>query len=71
MSAPTSEPTRYLTRSELAARIGVKPDTLNKYKLPPEDAVFGDRKGWLPETVDVWNRSRPGPGRWGVRDTES
>ena len=60
-------PIRYLTRSELAYRIGVLPDTLNKYKLPEPDAIFGDRKGYLPATVDQWNATRPGRGRWGSR----
>ena len=29
----TRTPRRYLSRPEVAARIGVKPDTLNRYKL--------------------------------------
>jgi len=51
---------RYLSRPEVAARIGVKPDTLNRYKLPPHDAQIGARLvGWLPETIDAWNARRP------------
>lgn len=60
---------RYLNKAEFAQRIGIQPDSLHskKYKLPPEDAVIGDRKGWLPSTVDKWNENRPGRGRWGHR----
>lgn len=53
-------PARYLSRPEVAARIGVKPDTLNRYLLPPADAQIGARQlGWLPETIDAWNAARP------------
>lgn len=51
---------RYLSRPEVAARIGVKKDTLNRYKLPEPDAQIGARQvGWLPETIDAWNAARP------------
>lgn len=53
----------YLSRSEVAERIGVKPDTLGRYKLPDPDAMIGSTRGWLPETIDHWNASRPGRGR--------
>lgn len=53
----------YLGKSAFAARIGVKPDTLNRLKLPPPDAMIGDIRGWLPETVDTWNARRPGSGQ--------
>lgn len=60
---PTAEPlARYLSRPEVAARIGVKPDTLNRYRLPPHDAEIGRLKGWSPGTVDEWNAQRPGHG---------
>jgi hypothetical protein len=52
----------YLSRTELAERIGVKPDTLSRYKLPEPDAMIGATRGWLPETVDAWNAARPGRG---------
>lgn len=55
---------RYLSRTELAERIGVKPATVARYKLPEPDAMIGTTRGWLPATVDAWNASRPGsPGR--------
>ena len=59
---------RFLSRAQLAERIGVKPDTLNRYKLPEPDAVIGEgtaaeRHGWTEATIDAWNASRPGRGR--------
>jgi hypothetical protein len=54
---------RYLNREAVAHRIGVKPDTLSRYKLPPPDAMIGTVRGWLPETIDEWNAARPGRGR--------
>jgi hypothetical protein len=52
----------YLNRAEVAERIGVKPDTLSRYKLPPADVTVGDVRGWLPTTIDAWQRQRPGRG---------
>lgn len=63
------EPKRYLSRPEVAERIGVKPDTLNRYRLPEPDAVIGRLKGWLPETIDAWNANRPS--RFYARETAS
>jgi predicted DNA-binding transcriptional regulator AlpA len=58
---------RYLSRPEVAERIGVKPDTLNRYKLPAPDAQIGARQlGWLPETIDAWQATRT-PGKPGPR----
>ena len=48
----------YLSRSEVAARIGVKPDTLGRYKLPEPDAMIGSVRGWLPATIDKWHAGR-------------
>lgn len=55
---------QYLNRSEFAERIGVKPDTLNRYNLPEHDVIVGGRRGWTIETIDRWNASRPGRGNW-------
>lgn len=52
----------YLSRTEVAERIGVQPSTLGRYKLPDPDATVGSTRGWLPETVDAWNAARPGKG---------
>lgn len=54
--------TRYLSRAEVAARIGVKPNTLSRYRLPEPDALIGTVRGWLPDTIDRWHKSRPGRG---------
>lgn len=64
------EPTirTYLGRSEVATYLGLKGlRSLTNVALPPPDAQIGDRKGWLPETIDAWNAARPGRGRWGAR----
>lgn len=53
---------RYLSMAEVAERIGVKPPTLSRYRLPEPDAVIGSRRGWLPDTIDAWNANRPGRG---------
>jgi hypothetical protein len=52
----------YLSRTEVAQRIGVTPGALSRYKLPPADAVIGTVRGWLPETIDTWQARRPGRG---------
>lgn len=66
---PTSEPIVYLGRTEVAHYLGlVGLASLTGVALPTPDAVIGDRKGWLPETIDAWNAKRPGRGRWGPRD---
>ncbi|ATH96030.1 transcriptional regulator [Dermabacter jinjuensis] len=58
----------YLSRSEVAERIGVKVPTLARYSLPEPDALIGSTgrgtKGWLPETIDRWNAERPSSGNW-------
>lgn len=53
---------RFLTTGEFAERIGVKKATLNRYKLPPPDALIGTNRGWLPQTIDDWQARRPGQG---------
>lgn len=56
-------PIRFLSRTEVAEMLGVKPDTLSRYKLPPEDALIGTTRGWLRETIAEWMETRPGRGR--------
>lgn len=64
---------RYLNLAEFAERIGVAPNTMSRYHLPPADAVIGPinpdgtlprgtARGWLTETIDEWNARRPGRG---------
>jgi hypothetical protein len=52
----------YLSRTQVAQRIGVTPGALSRYKLPEPDAWIGDVRGWLPETIDRWHEQRPGRG---------
>lgn len=65
------KPIRYLSKTEVADRIGVRRDTLNKYALPDPDAYIGDRRGWTAKTIDDWNADRPGRGRWGKREDDA
>lgn len=62
------ETIRYLALPEVAERLGLAVGTLNRYRtegrLPVPDAQIGTRQvGWLPETIDAWQESRPGRGR--------
>ncbi|MGR6579248.1 helix-turn-helix domain-containing protein [Rhodococcus qingshengii] len=63
----------YLSREQVAERIGVHSGALSRYKLPPPDAVIGHLnedgsvprgsfRGWLPKSIDEWNANRPGRG---------
>lgn len=56
-------PAGFLSRKEFAERVGVLPDSLNRYTLPPADVTLNGSLGWRPETVDAWNEARPGRGR--------
>lgn len=66
-----TEPIRYLALRDFANRLGLAEGTLraysNKKMLPEPDAYTGTGqravRGWLPETIDEWNASRPGRGR--------
>jgi hypothetical protein len=59
---------RYLSRSEVAEYLGLAGvKSLSRVELPPHDAEIGIYKGWLPATIDRWNATRPGRGRWGAR----
>ncbi|WP_413456092.1 transcriptional regulator [Glutamicibacter sp. FR1] len=60
----------YLSLNGVANHLGISPHTAKKYadegRLPLHDAEVGDPprniRGWLPETIDTWNASRPGRG---------
>lgn len=58
---------RYLSYTEVAQRIGVKPRSISLAELPPHDVEIGPRKGWKPETIDAWHAERPGRGYHGAR----
>lgn len=56
--------TSYLAGTQVAARLGIQPATWRAYvarqQCPPADVWVGDIPGWLPETIDGWQR--PGQG---------
>jgi transcriptional regulator with XRE-family HTH domain len=52
----------YLSRKQVAQRLGVTPGALSRYKLPEADAMIGDVRGWLPATIEEWQANRPGRG---------
>ncbi|MGX1773524.1 hypothetical protein ACWIGW_15535 [Nocardia brasiliensis] len=63
----------FLSRGQVAERLGVQQGALSNYKLPEPDAIIGPlnadgtvprgtTRGWLPETIDEWNARRPGHG---------
>jgi len=59
---------RYLGRVEVSEYLGLKSvRSLSRVKLPDPDAMIGPHRGWLPATIDAWNETRPGRGRWGAR----
>lgn len=63
-------PIHYLALTDLAERIGVTFNTAKSYSakglLPTPDAYTGSGtravRGWLPGTIDEWNKNRPGRG---------
>ncbi len=70
LSYGAAVPVHYLNRIEVAERIGVKYDTLNRYKLPEPDVIVGPVnddgtlprgtvRGWSARTIDAWNAARP------------
>jgi hypothetical protein len=63
-----TEVKRYLSRDDVAQRLGMKSArSLSGIDLPPHDVEVGVHKGWLPETIDAWHATRPGRGWWGGR----
>lgn len=58
----------YLSRADVARRIGLKSvRSLSGMELPPHDVEVGEHKGWRMDTIDDWQSTRPGRGRWGQR----
>lgn len=51
-------------RKEVAQFLGVKTDSINGYQLPDPDAMIGNHRGWLPQTIKEWKEDRPGRGNW-------
>ncbi|MED5815223.1 hypothetical protein VST63_22920 [Mycolicibacterium sp. 050232] len=66
-------PDRYLSQSQVEEYLKLARGSLSRIKLPPPDAVIGpinedgtvprgSIRGWLRETIDEWQRNRPGRG---------
>ncbi|SCZ14395.1 hypothetical protein SAMN02799641_05785 [Rhodococcus erythropolis] len=64
---------RYLSKRQIAERIGVSDPTLSGYNLPQADVTIGPvnddgtiprgtHQGWSEKTVDEWQADRPGHG---------
>jgi hypothetical protein len=55
-------PVRYLSRQEVAALIGCKPDALSKYYLPEPAVIVGSNpgvRGWTLDQIRAWHSARP------------
>lgn len=59
--------TEYLSVKQVAERLGITQGALLSLNMPTPDATIGRTRGWLPETIDEWNRNRPGRGVGGGR----
>jgi hypothetical protein len=66
-------PQVFLGCVQFEKRVGLRRGGLSKIELPPPDAIIGPInedgslprgtiRGWLPETIDYWNRTRLGQG---------
>lgn len=53
------KPRRYLSRPQVAERLGITRGTIGRYRLPEPDAFIGTLPGWMVETIDAWNAARP------------
>ena len=56
----------YMSVTDVAKRLGISTAAASAYKLPQPDATIGRTRGWLPETIDRWNASRPGSNRLAI-----
>lgn len=60
----------YLGTAAVAERVGLAVPTIRSYirkgLLPDADVIIttpsGPLRGWMPETIDAWQASRPGQG---------
>ncbi|GGI12836.1 hypothetical protein GCM10007377_02950 [Galliscardovia ingluviei] len=55
----------FLGVKDVSKHIGVT--NAAAYKLPEPDALIGNTRGWLPETIDYWRAHMPGQGAGGGR----
>lgn len=62
----------YLSATDIARILNVKPTSLSKYKLPEADVYIGRTRGWSQETINTWLIERPGQGsRTDLHPTET
>lgn len=62
--------TKYLGTAAVAEHLGLAVPTIRSYirkgLLPDADVIIttpsGPLRGWAPETIDEWQRARPGRG---------
>lgn len=55
----------YMTRTDVAKFVGVKPDSLSRSNLPPPNLVVWRSRLWTREVIEEWAAARPGiGGRW-------
>lgn len=56
---------RYLSMTDMALRLGIRPTVLCTYRLPFPDVYIGDTRGWSEETFERWRKKHPqvGTGR--------
>ncbi len=58
-----SNPHRYLSTTDIARILNIKPTSITKYKLPAPDAYIGKTRGWCQSTIDTWLHQRPTRGQ--------
>lgn len=67
-----SNPHRYLSTTDIAHILNIKPTSLSKYNLPEADVYIGRTRGWSQTTIDTWLTKRPGQGyRTDLHPTET
>lgn len=54
--------TDYLGVKQVAEYLGVTPGGLLNLRLPDPDVTIGRTRGWSLETIEEWNKTRPGHG---------
>lgn len=53
---------RFLSITEIAHRLNITAAAVAEYHLPEPDAMIGRTRGWKLETIERWNKDRPGHG---------
>lgn len=64
-----STPLKFLSVQEAAEHLGITRQAFTRRTLPVPDAVIGKHVGWLPETLEKWDKNYPRPGRRWPSDT--